>query len=208
MPMKKLTLGLSLAALAMAGAAGAAQTRQTMRDGDWNKTVTRAEAQAKAGEMFDKMDLNHDGKLDAADRQAHQDMKFSHLDTNKDGAISREEFDAAHKRPGMDGDHKGAGPMAGHEGMGDGQGKHRMGGRHPGMGMMMLHKADANKDGAVSKAEFTAQAMKHFDMADADKDGKVTPAERKAAHEMMKQRMGEHMKHRMGNPDTPPPPAK
>jgi hypothetical protein len=55
---------------------------------------------------------------------------------------------------------------------------------------MMLRMADANKDQAVSRDEFLAAHLEHFEKADADKDGKLTAAERKAAHAQMR----EHMK--------------
>ena len=48
---------------------------------------------------------------------------------------------------------------------------------------MMLKMADTNNDGAISQAEFTAAALKHFDQMDANHDGKVTQDERQAARE-------------------------
>ena len=67
--MKKLTIGLSVAALAIAGTAYAGQ--HGMRgDGNGDGVVTRVEAQAKSAEMFARMDANSDGKIDAADREA------------------------------------------------------------------------------------------------------------------------------------------
>jgi hypothetical protein len=52
--------------------------------------------------------------------------------------------------------------------------------------MGMAKAADTNNDGAISKAEFTAGALKMFDAADADHNAAVTQAERKAAHDAMK----------------------
>mgnify|MGYP005636123675 CR=1 FL=1 len=57
-------------------------------------------------------------------------------------------------------------------------------GMHGGGGMMMM--ADANKDGTITKAEFTAGAMAMFDRADSNKDGYVTADEMKAAHQAMR----------------------
>ena len=54
---RKIALGLTLAASAIAGAAYAEQAAR----GDG--VLTRAEAQAKAQEMFARMDVNKDGKL-------------------------------------------------------------------------------------------------------------------------------------------------
>ncbi|MDE2596514.1 MAG: hypothetical protein KGL44_06535 [Sphingomonadales bacterium] len=214
--MKKLTLGISAAALALAGVAGLAFADDMPGRGmGGDKTVTRAEAQAHAAQMFDRMDVNKDGKIDAADRDARRAAVFDKLDTNKDGSLSRAEFNAAH--PGMehgeggpDGDHAGMGHdgppppgaggmggmamggegMEGHHRMGGhGMRGHRMGGGEGGMGMMMLGMADTNKDGAVTRDEFNAAFAKHFDLVDTNHDGQITPAERQAFHQSMRQRM-------------------
>lgn len=178
--MKKLTIGLSVAALAIAGVAYAAPGQRG--DADNNGTLTRAEAQAHANERFTKMDANKDGKLDAADREARQTAMFDRIDTNKDGQISRQEFAA-----GRDGARPSAEQTAGRT-----DGKHRMGhrggwggpGGPRGGGMMQL--ADANKDGAISQAEFSAASLQHFDRADANKDGQVTKEERQATFKAMR----------------------
>ena len=46
--------------------------------------------------------------------------------------------------------------------------------------------ADANKDGTITKAEFTAGAMAMFDRADSNKDGYVTADEMKAGRQAMR----------------------
>lgn len=178
----KLAIGLSAIALFGATTAWAAHEPRG--------NTTRAEAQAHALEMFAKMDANKDGKLDHVDRAAHQGEMFDHLDANKDGSISREEFLAAHSRgPGGPGE---GGPRGDRGGPGEGGPRmaHR-GGPGGGMGMMMLRMADANKDGAVTQAEFTGAFLAHFDKADANKDGTLTPDERRAAHEQMRKHMEE-----------------
>lgn len=193
---KKLTLALSVATIAIGGIA-VAQAGSGMRamDPDGDGVVTRAEAQQAAAEMFTRLDADKDGKLAPADRAArHAEMRgkmFAKLDANGDGAISRDEF-MADRGPGMGGLGMG-GPEMGGPGMGHGRGHegghgggHGMRGHHG--GMMMARMADADKDGAISKAEFTSAAMKHFDTADANHDGKITAEERKAAHQAMKGR--------------------
>ena len=52
--------------------------------------------------------------------------------------------------------------------------------------MMMGRMADTDKDGTITRAEFTNAALTRFDTVDADKNGTVTQAERKAAHEAMR----------------------
>lgn len=206
-PGKKLMLGLSVAALAAGGIAyahgahGTDDDPHAMMDPDGNGVVTRAEAEKAAAQMFARLDVNKDGKLDRADREqaraAMREKHFAALDANGDGAVSKAEF-MADKGPGgpggpgmgdhdMDGPggpgkHGGHGSMGGHHGMG---GPGGMGG-----GMMMMAKmADTDNDGAVSQSEFMAAATKHFDMADANHDGQITKAERQAAHAAMKAQM-------------------
>lgn len=207
--MRKHLLILSAATLGLLGTAVVAQPSGPMAD----KTVTRAEAEAKAGEHFAKADVNKDGKLDQADREARKGERFKKLDTDGNGSISQAEFAAAHQGKGMG---KGAG-MGGehagmkHDGMKQGgmqQGGMRHGGKHgmrggKGGGMMMMRMADTNKDGAITRAEFVGASLKHFDMADGNKDGSVTPDERKAAM----QKMREHMKDMRGKMGARPAPA-
>lgn len=49
-----------------------------------------------------------------------------------------------------------------------------------------LMRADANRDGVISRAEMIADAQARFAAMDADKDGKVTGDEREAAREAMR----------------------
>ena len=194
--MTRFTLGIAAAALALGGAAWAAGEAPMGHDGD--KAQTRAEAQANAEKLFAMMDANHDGKLDRADHEAmraqHQGKMFDRMDSNHDGTISRDEFAAGHKGMG------GMGGM-GMGGMGkDGTPPEHAGQmRHMMMGMMVMHKADPNHTGVVSKDGFVGAALAMFDSADTNHDGTLTPAERKAAHEkmraMMKGRMGGHGEH-------------
>ena len=203
--MKKSLIGLTLLALGLAGGAYAAET---MPGGDplGDKTQTKAEFMAKGAQMFDKMDVNHDGKLDQGDRVAHEGQMFDRIDTNHNGSLTRDEFMAAHKPgPGAGGPAAEGldGPRGGH-----GKGPKGAHGDHRG-GMMMLKMADTNNDGAVSKDEFLAAHVKHFDMMDANHDGQLTQAERKAARQKMHamggmRHGGQHGDHQMG--DMPPPP--
>lgn len=178
--MKTMTKGLSLAALtlALAGVAHAAQDAQTWAKPDRNARITRAQAQAKADEMFTRMDANKDGKIDQADRAARQAERFAKLDTDKNGQISQQEMAAGHQRKPRA---EGAAPGGDHAG-------HKMGmrGGHRGGHGGMMKMADTNNDGAITKAEAVAAALAHFDKADANRDGSVTPEERKAAMASMR----------------------
>lgn len=199
---KKAMLGVSVALLAVSGAAIASHHGPGHGDPMGDKTVTRAEAQTHAAAMFTKMDVNKDGKIDAGDREARQMARFDGADANKDGSVSRDEFAASRKAAG-ERRAEWKDKAKGERGAGE-RGK-RMGGHGRGMkgGMMMLVMADTNKDKSVSKDEFLTAHAKHFDSADANKDGSLTPDERKAAQAKMR----EHMKSMRGKGGMTPPPA-
>lgn len=130
---------------------------------------TRAEAAAKAREHFARMDVNKDGKLDEADRGAHHQQMaagmFDRVDTDRNGSISREEWNA------------GAARLAEAHRPGDERG-HMLKMRRP---AMLPMGADADGDQAVTLKEFEAQALQRFDAADADGNGALSPGERQAA---------------------------
>ncbi len=188
--MKTWMIGLSLAGLAAAGTAYAAQ--DSMTNSMRGKIMTRADAQARAAQLFDRLDGNHDGKLDETDRAAAAGLDFDRLDSDHDGKISRAEFIA-----GLAGGHRLGG-------MGGGRGQ------MPRVGSMMARMADTNHDGALSRDEFIAGALARFDRNDTNHDGKLTPEERRAAFGAMRQHM-RGMKGGMsgmgqGHDDMPPPP--
>ena len=76
----------------------------TELDKDKDGRVSKAEAAAdpKFAERFAKMDANHDGFVDKADRELagkqHRDDWFESADSNNDGSLSKAEYDAAHAK--------------------------------------------------------------------------------------------------------------
>ena len=182
--MKKFTIGLSLAALAAAGTAAYADGRGAMKhDSNGDGAVSRAELISHSAQMFAKMDANNDGKLDETDQKARhaarRTRRFDKLDANSNGQIDRAEFMSFERDGKRDGKH------------------HRMGGRSGHGGKKLMEQADTNKDGSISKAEFTAGAVSRFDKMDADKDGSISKEERQAArsdrHDKWRERAQEHV---------------
>ena len=78
------------------------QARINKLDTNQDGRISRAEVtagQARFAERFDGMDVNKDGFIDKADRELRMkqrtDAWFAAADTDKDGKLSRAEFDAA-----------------------------------------------------------------------------------------------------------------
>ncbi len=191
--------GLAASHLAFAQPEGPGGMRggpMAMADANKDGNLTKAELTAALDARFKAMDANGDGKVTkeerAAMRQARFDERFARMDSDGNGQISKAEFAAAHEaRMG------GRGPQAdGKRGPG-----HRMGGHGGPMMGMMGGRADADKDGVLTRAEFMAGPIAMFDKADANKDGAVTADERKAAFAAMR---GPGKDHR----GPPPPPAQ
>jgi len=179
--MNRLKLMLSVAGLACAGAAvavaappaaGADAGPAAMA----GRIVTREEAKAGAEALFARLDLNKDGKLDAADRAEQVGRMFDRLDADHDGKLTRAEFIAAHTRT------PDAAPPAGPDAApGMGMGRAGMRARAMGMGMMIMREADPQRSGTVTHDAFINAALAVFDKSDTNRDGKVTPEERRAA---------------------------
>jgi len=105
--MRKITLTLSAAALALAGSAGLAYAAQNHAmhspDADGDGVVTKAEMDAHADAMWKMLDANGDGVVNEADRAAHMDdrmerraEKFAEIDTDGNGEVSQAEMEAHH----------------------------------------------------------------------------------------------------------------
>ena len=170
-------LWISGAALVLAGSALAAQAEvgRMQPGGD----ETRAQAQTRAEHLFDRLDLNHDGKLDEADRRLRIMQHFDQIETNHDGMISRDEFLAAHMHHGM-----GEGAME----MGEPGEHHR--GMHMARMWMIMQQADPDHTGVITRDAFVHAALALFDRADTNHDGVLTPQERRAAMRQWHTHMG------------------
>jgi len=187
--MRKLTLSLVAGAAALAaGGIANAQPVQAPR-----QPMTRTAVEQRADRLFDRLDANHDGKLDQADREARQKARFDRADANHDGQVSYAEFtvartDAEHARKdrfAQRGERFGQNVRGEHRMAHNRFGHGRFRGRGGALGMIQM--ADADKDGAVTKAEFQARMLQRFDRLDTNHDGTVTRDEAKAARDNMRQ---------------------
>ncbi len=125
--MKTTRLLGGLAALALVAVGGVAAAQQAsdrpaargMRaDEDGDGRLSQAEFMARRLDRLRAADANGDGSVSADERRAARearrarraDARFDRLDADKDGAVTRAEFDAAHAERGMRGHrgHRGA----------------------------------------------------------------------------------------------------
>lgn len=200
--MKEFLIGAAGIVLAGAAIAQAPVAAPVAPEQPAPREHSRAEVVAKVQQHFATLDADKDGFLtkDEAEagrkvikervrtklgerrehRMEHRDPNagFDRLDSNKDGAISREEF-AQHREMRIERrvERKDGKPGARHD-----MRMHHFGGM---IGGHMFTMADANKDGRVSIQEATDAAARHFDMADANRDGRITPDERRQMHRQM-----------------------
>ena len=136
----------------------------------------------KPADAMKRIDSNGDGvisyqeQLDFALHDA--DMRFSHMDADRDGRITQAEVDAAEKQreamkaKGGNGA-PGAGPAGGPKGNRP---------PPPGGGLeSLISRGDTNQDGVVDQAENRAlaqqQVEKRFQNADKNADGRIEKSE-------------------------------
>jgi hypothetical protein len=186
--------------------------------------LTFSEVKAQADRLWNRLDANHDGRIDRADRDARLLEHFAMADTNHDGVISKDEFLAAmrareakwkeHGRPAEMGHAE-----MGHAGMGHGEMEHGgppppgaprdhpPGGMGMGMGTSIIGPAlrGARSDGVITRAAFDAALKTRFDAIDANHDGRLSHEELRAARRDAMYRDWKGRDHRI--PPPPPPPG-
>lgn len=148
-------------------------------DANGDGAITLEEAKAQSADIFAKLDLDGNGSLTHEEMiEARQKMRverrkemagkrFERMDLNGDGSVTREEMEeAAEKRMKRPGD-RDYGKSRHGDGYGH-HGKYGKGGDGPRFG-----RADTDKDGKVSLAEFNAGGEKMFKRFDRDGDGKI-----------------------------------
>jgi hypothetical protein len=181
---------------------GAPAARHARLDTDGDGKISQAEFVQARTERLTALDADHDGSLTPAELRARvqavraerTNARFDRLDTDKNGEISRAEFDAART------------PRTGGEA---GRAHHRMD-----------HRAGRRiaARGPVAIADVQTRATVTFARLDTDHDAFLTPAELRAGrvermarlHERQADRRARHMSHPMApatTPASPPAPA-
>ena len=174
--MKKLLLTAAVAALALPAAANA-QHRGPNPDTDGNKIVTLAEHDAAVAARFAKLDSNGDGQVTQAEMKAAHEARMTErkerMGDRMDERRAKMEERLAQATPEQRARFEEM--RAKREEMRDMRRDHR-GERHE----AMWAETDADGNGAISLAEFQAQARTHFEKMDANDNGQIDPDERRA----------------------------
>lgn len=109
---------------------------------------------------------------DTAGRHGRGHFGLFQSDANNDGVLTRQEFDAGRAAMFARMDADGNGQLTAEERR---AGRHARGGRH---GRGHLSGADANDDGNITRDEFLARPIAHFERLDANNDGVISADER------------------------------
>jgi Ca2+-binding EF-hand superfamily protein len=210
------------------------------RPGMFNRSITGEQFDTRTRERFAGLDKNSDGFIDAAEIEAGMASRMSErqgrmggqmgagqmgermirmFDENKDGKVTKDEFDAYVKKRFAEADLNNDGkisdddlpPMMRGRNVLSGEGGGMpmgLGMRHGGMGgsmggqmgggMMFLRGADANKDGVVTLDEALAHAGKRFALMDKNKDGAVDKADFEAMRKETADYRVKHFIHQYG----------
>jgi Ca2+-binding EF-hand superfamily protein len=107
--------------------------------------------------------------------------RLANADANKDGMIDKDEFKATRAALFERMDRNSDGVL-------DDQDKHQRSERRAEHAAKMRAELDSNRDGKVSKDEFTSAPAPFFDQADTDKDGVLSAKELEAAKSRFSER--------------------
>lgn len=133
--------------------------------------VVAGSAAAQDARSAGRMDQDGDRRISLAEMQARHDERFTRLDVDRDGRLTREERQAGRsvaraQRPGK----------------GVGKGAERR--------AAAFARRDANRDGGLSQAEAPKRFAPHFARLDADRDGRLTQTEVQAGRALVRAERG------------------
>ena len=143
----------------------------------------RGQGGPQDGAFFERLDANKDGKLTKDELPERATERIMQADADGDGIVTKAEFAAAREKMG--------GQRG--EGQGEGGGRDQRGAQGQGGpdAGAFFDRLDANKDGKLTKDELPERAAERIMQADADGDGAVTKAEFAVAREKMGGQRGE-----------------
>jgi Ca2+-binding EF-hand superfamily protein len=122
---------------------------------------------ARRAKVFARIDMNGDGHIDQAEREASLKRWFARRDLNGDGRLSYEELRAARKRWQA---WRGEEPIKRAQRGGTGQTARK----HPPKRPRGIARFDRNADGAVSFAELSVARAGRMEAIDRNRDGRVS----------------------------------
>ncbi|MFH1029149.1 MAG: hypothetical protein V1791_14190 [Pseudomonadota bacterium] len=170
------TLSLLVAGTLIAGAA------TLPADTDQDSSVSCSEATQQTADRFGKMDANKDKQITMAEFEAGTTKNFEAMDADKNGMVNVQEYvvtrcgappkDAKPSKKAAQGDKKSL-----HKMMDSNRDTKVSVDECVTFWTVRFAENDANKDGAISKAEFDKKVVEWYSIIDVNKDGSVTTVE-------------------------------
>lgn len=110
-----------------------------------------AQSGDRGGKMFDRVDINNDGRITLQEAQAFRNARFQRMDANNDGQVTQAEMQEARSKRRAQRAERSRDRMA-----------------------KRFEKTDTNGNGALDRAEFERMAAERFARMDVNGDGAVT----------------------------------